>query len=116
MSWPGTLPATPIIGGYQEVFANNVVRSDMDTGYAKVRKRSTAAPKIYRFVYSLTAAQVTTLNTFFDTTINSGADTFTMTHPRTSASETWRIISPPEVMTSANTSDYRAVVNMEQLP
>ena len=114
MSWPGSLPAA-IADGYQEVFADNTIRSAMETGYPKVRKRSTAAPSMLSLVFHMTAAQVTTLNTFFSTTQNDGVDSFTMTHPRTDVTETFRFLSAPEISIS-NGIDYRVSIKLEQLP
>lgn len=114
-TWPVALPTAPIADGYQEIMPDNVIRSQMDTGYPKVRKRSTAAPYRLRLQYNMTASQVTTLVTFFETTLEYGVDTFTMNHPRTGSSETFRILSPPEI-SIADGVNYRVQINMEQLP
>ncbi len=113
-SWPGTLP-NPIADGYQEIMADNIIRTKMEVGLAKVRKRSTAAPVRFQLAYNMTAAQVTTLETFFNTTINGGVDQFSMANPRTAASENWRMISPPQV-TISSAPNYRVVVTMERIP
>lgn len=114
MSWPGSLPKA-IADGYQEIFPDNAIRSQMETGYPKVRKRSTAAPYKFRLLFNMTAAQVTTLETFFTTTINDGVDTFTMANPRTGSNDTFRITAPPDI-SIADGINYRVLVQMEQLP
>jgi hypothetical protein len=68
-TWPGTLPS-PISDGYQEIMADNSIRTQMEVGVAKVRKRSTAAPVKFQLAYNMTATQVITLKTFFNTTIS----------------------------------------------
>jgi|SaaInlStandDraft_3_1057020.scaffolds.fasta_scaffold35421_2 hypothetical protein len=113
-TWPGTLPS-PIADGYQEIMADNAIRTQMDVGLAKVRKRSTAAPVRFQLAYNMTATQVTTLETFFNTTINDGVDQFTMANPRTTVSENFRITAPPQITISSGTN-YRVVITMERLP
>jgi 3-isopropylmalate dehydratase small subunit len=113
-TWPATLPAV-IADSYQEIMANNAIRTKMDVGLAKVRKRSTAAPVQFQMAYNMTSAQVTTLETFFNTTINDGVDQFTMANPRTAVSETWRITAPPQV-TIVSSPLYRVIITMEKLP
>lgn len=113
-AWPGTLPS-PISDGYQEIFANNVIRTEMDVGIAKIRKRSTAAPVNFQLVYNMTAAQVTTLETFYETTTNFGADTFTMANPRTGTTENFRFVSPPQLSIPTGVR-YRVSIQFEQVP
>ena len=113
-TWPGTLPS-PISDGYQEIMASNAIRTKMDVGLAKVRKRSTAAPVQFQLAYNMTAAQVTTLETFWETTINSGVDQFTMANPRTTANETFRMTEPPQITISSGLN-YRVIISMERLP
>lgn len=114
MAWPGSLPGA-IADGYQEVFPDNVIRTQMETGYPKTRKRSTAAPYQLRLLFNMTKAQVATLYTFFSSTINDGVDSFTMTHPRTGASETFRMLNPPDI-SIADGINYRVLIQLEQLP
>ncbi len=44
LSWPPDLPQKFLIEGYSETPSENVLRSNMDVGPAKVRRRSTTAP------------------------------------------------------------------------
>lgn len=113
-TWPGTLPS-PTSDGYQEVMADNTIRSRMDTGLDKVRKRSTAAPILFQLSYNMTSSQVTTLETFFNTTINDGVDSFTMSNPRTGVLENFRIKAPPQITISSGVN-YRVLISMERIP
>ncbi|QLH37711.1 MAG: hypothetical protein HWD60_00095 [Defluviicoccus sp.] len=40
--WPSSLPQKPLVDGFSETAPNLVVRSPMDVGPAKVRRRATA--------------------------------------------------------------------------
>jgi hypothetical protein len=75
-NWPGTLPQKPNQSGYKEGRSNNVLATQMDTGPAKRRMRATTAPRPISFQMRLTATQVVTFNTFFDSTTHSGTDSF----------------------------------------
>ena len=113
-TWPSTLPA-PSPGAYQEVFPNNTIRSDMEVGPAKVRKRATSAPTKYKMSFEMDNTDINTLETFYRTTINEGADTFEMDDPRNGTTETFRMIGPPEI-SALSPIYYRANINMEKLP
>ena len=63
----------------------------------------------------LTTAQVATLETFYITTLNGGADTFTLNHPRTAVSSTWRFVEPPSY-TRVPPDHYHANLKLEILP
>ena len=96
-TWPGTLPqAFPI--GTTEAVQDGRVRSAMDAGPAKLRRRFTAVVRTYtlpaeRFVF--TDAQKATYETFFTSTLSGGTLEFDWTDPWPSAgTKTFRIVSP----------------------
>jgi hypothetical protein len=112
-TWP-TLPA-PIINSYSETLPDNVIRTSMDKGPAKVRRRTTANTAAMQYAMVLTAAQVATLSTFYTTTTLSGAQEFDYTHPRTGATVTARFTAPP-TYSDINGRAYRVEVALEILP
>jgi len=95
-TWPVTLPQTFDQSSYSEDFPEMVIRTKMDTGPDKIRKRFTAAPYNLSGSMKLTSAQTSTLDAFYYTTINAGADSFLFTHPRTLATIICRFLSPPK--------------------
>ena len=94
-AWPATLPQSPLVEGYSEETPDLVVRTSMDEGPAKIRRRFTANVRNITHNYLLTQAQVATLDTFFVTTLAGGALTFTFINPRTAATDTYRFRSQP---------------------
>ena len=96
--WPSTLPL-PEQEGYNEVQANNILRTAMDAGAPKQRRRYTAVYTTVKFQMTLTSTQTTTLMSFYNLV---GAGSFYWTHPRTSASVTARFIEPPILTAKAN--------------
>lgn len=105
----------PLVGTFQEVPANNTLRSTMERGPAKVRKATTANVYNIAFTVMLSTAQVATLQTFFTGDADYGATSFDFTHPRTGATVTARFTQPPEYY-DINGLYYRVNINMEILP
>lgn len=113
-TWPSTLPS-PSPGGYQEILPDNTIRTEMEVGPPKVRKRATSAPTQYSLSFEMDNTDVNTLETFYRTTINEGADPFTMDDPRNGTSETFRVVTAPEI-SALSPVYYRVNINMEKLP
>jgi hypothetical protein len=67
--WPVSLPP-PLVAGISYSSAPNVIRSQMDAGAAKVRRRFTAVPETVAFSLVLTEAQVQVLQDFVEITLS----------------------------------------------
>lgn len=80
--WPSSLPVAPELSGYAEGMGKQVLRTEMDIGPAKLRRRSTAAPRPYNMPITLTAAQLDTLTGFWQDDCQGGALAFVLRHPR----------------------------------
>lgn len=66
--WPSSLP-NPMLEGISYAPQSNVIRTQMDAGIAKTRRRFTAVPEDVAFSLFLTAAQVQTLQDFVAVTL-----------------------------------------------
>lgn len=93
--WPPSLPQRQLVDGYEETLPNIVVRTQMEAGAAKVRRRYTAAVTPVRCNVVLTAAQAETLRTFFVDTVAGGALPFDWVNPLSNAAATYRFVEPP---------------------
>ena len=82
-TWPASLPSAPLVGGFSETLPDTLIRTSMDVGADKVRRRSTVQVIDMKMAFLLSKAQLATLTTFFITTTNGGADKFTFDHPIT---------------------------------
>jgi len=88
--WPSApFPQSPQ-KGFTESVGVNVLRSPMDVGPAKMRRRG-ARPNTLNVQFILTSSQAATLETFVKTTLL-GTKRFNFLHPRTSSSVEVRII------------------------
>ncbi len=114
-AWPGALPTAPLIAGLRETLADNVVRTQMDQGPAKVRRRSTGNVKSLQVQYILTAAQKDLLITFFVTTLVDGSLSFDFDDPLAGSSATVRFIGPP-TFNAVNATTWSTALALEILP
>ncbi len=113
--WPVSLPL-PLSNTLQETPPQSLIRTQMDAGVPKVRRRSTATVRQLSFQVMLSASQVSTLDTFFLTTTLGGSEEFDYTHPRTGAAVTARFTAPP-TYADANTGDhFLTTIELEILP
>lgn len=116
--WPLTLPVEPFASSYTETPGRNIIRSPMDAGPAKLRHRGNR-PDSLTVVYAMTDAQISTLETFVNTTIR-GTSRFGWTHPRTLATVEARIVPTGEgsLYSLAYVSEdyWRVSLTIEVLP
>jgi len=113
-SWHTDLPAH-LINTFTETVPDNLIRSDMDKGPAKVRRRTTANVRAVAFTIACTPEQLAILDEFYTDTLASGADQFDYTHPRTGDAVQARFTQPP-TYTDLNGRAYKAQIALEILP
>jgi len=114
-SWPSSLPATPLMGNFEEAFPNQVVRSQLDVGPPALRRRSTMTITQMSVTFGLTQAQATTLTVFFETTLVYGTHAFKWYNPRTGCTIAARFIEPP-VLNARHFYWYTASLKLETFP
>jgi hypothetical protein len=81
--------------GFKESPPDNTIRTKMEVGPPKMRRRGTGAPRPINGQCYMTAAQVVTFDTFYDTTLYSGSLRFDWKNPRTGVSKELRFTAPP---------------------
>lgn len=118
VAWPASLPQKPLAEGFAEQMRKMGLRSAMDAGPAKQRRRFTAAVRTLKLRLRLTPAQVAALDTFWETDTAGGSLSFTWVHPRTGAGVTMRFIAdqPPDVQPVNRGLQYIASFDVEILP
>lgn len=112
-TWPATLPNPEI--DMEETAPNLVVRTDMDAGPPKVRRRHTSGVRPWRKRVVLTLAQVETFDEFFVDTLSGGASRFDFTNSRTGVSCEFRFVEPP-VYRRLGPDAYEVAMSWEQMP
>lgn len=83
-SWPGTLPARPLVNGSSLEEENNVAHAQADIGVGQTRPRYTAEGQFVTFTWRMSDAQVVIFDDWFhnhSTGIAGGAIEFAMNDP-----------------------------------
>ncbi len=76
--WPDNVPGCFILGSHNETDSDNLIRSQMDTGPAKVRRRTSAMPRQLSGTLRLTGQELKALRAFIKTALMDGALNFIM--------------------------------------
>lgn len=115
ITWPDALPAAPLLESFSETPADTAIRTDMEQGPAKTRRRTTAGVAMLTCVYLLSKSQTAALDAFFAEACAGGALGFVMTHPRTGLSVSCRFTQPPQYIPT-NGAYFKAQLKLEVLP
>ena len=115
-SWPGTLPQDPFAeDGAVYKPAANAVRTQMDAGAPKMRRRYTAVYEDLSFTLVLSKADLATLMTFITQTLQDVLP-FDWIDFRTGAAAVYRFKQRPHVTYYAGNGDYWTVaIDLELL-
>lgn len=107
-NWPSSLPQT-FLAGVSATDDESRLTTQMDAGPSTVRNRFTAITQTIKGGIILTGSEMTIFDTFFRTTLQHGALSFTWAHPVTGESATMRFKKKPEwvCMRSASTASAR---------
>lgn len=108
-TWPTSLKITR--DNYSESAPRTAIRSSMDVGPDKMRKRSSAQVRQVSFRLFLTDALLDTLDDFF---VANEALAFDFTDPRTDAAKRARFVEPPQY--SLKDTMWDVSVKLEYLP
>lgn len=113
-TWPAGLPQELPLGG-RESEPDMLLRSDMDAGPAKLRRRFSAAPRPFQMELAISDAQRTTLRTFYGTTLLGGALSFDWQALDNDAGAQYRFVEQP-AYSLVNSDTYRVSLSLEKLP
>jgi hypothetical protein len=114
ISFPAALEAQILNEGYGETPQTATIRTQMDAGPAKARRRFSARVDNLQLNFLLSDTDLDTLLTFYTTTSKEGSLRFNMTHPRTGATDEFRFIDAPGYNRAGN--HYRVSVPVEKMP
>lgn len=113
--WPITLQQLISESGFSYEIADTALRSDMDIGPQKVRRRFTKGVNTMSGSIYLTIAQYNIFYSFYNTTLNGGVLAFTFNHPITQVAYDWRFKGPARVQ-SIGGGNFTVDFTWEQLP
>lgn len=87
-AWPSTLPAAQA-QGYAFGPVDPVIRTDMEAGKPRARRRFTAMPTVIQVSWRFTQAQLGEFETFWHTTLSDGVAEFDVTLQNGTGFATW---------------------------
>lgn len=90
-TWPSSIEINRT--NYDETPPDRVIRTQMEAGFDKIRRRTTNAPRMVNLNLFLTDAEVATLDAFY---LANDALRFDFTDPRTDTAVKARFKSPPK--------------------
>lgn len=115
VTWPGTIPQNPLLPAYKETGMPNVVRTEVDVGTPKIRRRYTKELRPLGWSFIMTTAQLDDFDTFFWTTLGGGALPFDHTDPRTALTTSYQFSGEPTYIPLSGTR-WRVNTQVLKLP
>jgi len=112
VTWPTDLPQSPLIAGFGNEEQDAFVRTSMETGVDKIRRRYTGVATPYKWPLILTNTQKTSLSTFYQT---SGALSFSMTEPVLQVVKSFRFTKAPAYAPLSH-NRWSTILELEMLP
>lgn len=113
--WPATLPQFFQTDGLNEEKVDNAVRTAMEDGTIKVRRRFTKSAIKVTGTVMMTDAQKAILDAFFEDTCKDGALYFDWVLPSTGAAKTYIWMKPPKTA-AAGGLNWRAALELVTVP
>ncbi|QIG68379.1 hypothetical protein EVB74_044 [Rhizobium phage RHph_Y3_56_1] len=112
--WPNDLPKGFTLSSYQETRPNNVIYSEVSTGPAKARRRTTSNVWDQSGTMIMTYGQYRSFLSFISDTISDGAQAFWFPDRLGGADLLVRIKEPPKASLDANS--WQVSFALEVLP
>ena len=110
-----TLPPIPLSAGYEETAPDLVIRSQMDTGPQKVRRRFTAGVRPISCRISCTLEQLQIFDAFYVGPAG-GAVAWEWTHHVSHQTARFRFREPPKYAAVDNEALWWVTMSLEVLP
>lgn len=95
--WPTSLEQYVDADSFNYKYGETVLRSDVDIGPKKLRRRFTRPINTASVSFILHEGDFATFDTFYNTTTNAGVTPFDLAHPITGVVKQWRFTETPSV-------------------
>ena len=115
--WLASLPQKVNTEGFSFKAGDTVIRSDVDVGPQKVRRRFTAPIDAYTVSMDMTPDQMNDFREFYNVNLNGGVTEFEFTNPLTLAVENFRFSDVPTIVpVGSGGIHWRVTMSWEKLP
>ena len=118
VAWPAELPQDPLLAGYGDSPPETAIRTPMDVGPDKIRRRITAGVKPVAFSLDLTQSQKERLELFYETDTSGGSVRFDwVDHGATGTPPVeYHFRAPPSFRRFATSTKWIAALALEIMP
>lgn len=113
--WPVELQKYINTDSFNYAYGSTVLRSEMDLGPAKVRRRATKSVDMIDGAIDLPMVDFTIFDYFFRTQVNGGARVFDFAHPITRATIQVRFKTEPQIKAKGGTT-FVVSMSLEVMP
>jgi hypothetical protein len=115
-AWSTSLPQKLLIEGYGESVADVSIKSQMDVGPAKVRRRTSAAIRPVAGKMLMNSTQLSAFKTFYNTDLLGGSLRFSWVDPIFSTSTCEMRFTDPPSWSAIDFNTFEVNMNLEILP
>jgi hypothetical protein len=112
--WPANLDDCFIIAGYTEQKQPVAIRSEVEAGQPKVRRRFTRGVKFVSAAIKADRDQLNDFYSFFDVDLKGGVLRFEFQSPTSGTVREFRFLDPP-VVTPLTDKYFQVAMNLEQM-
>lgn len=114
--WPSTIQNFLSRDSFKYDFGETSIETEMDYGLKKKRRRFTKrVDELSCSIWLKTPTEYNTFNSFYDTTLNGGVDTFQFTNPISGNLEEFRFKDTPK-LTYIGGDTYKVDMNWIKIP
>lgn len=103
MTWPVSLPQSPLAGSFNVEYPDNVIATQMSSGASKRRLRDTAMPVTVSLTFRMNSVEFAAFDDWFKNTNKFGVNKFMWQSPLESTPSTYRIAGKPSVSVAGGT-------------
>ncbi len=114
-TWPVTLPQNVLVKGFSETLPDLVLRTPMESGPAKSRRRLSYNVRVIPCYIIVTQAQAAIFDTFYNTDLEGGALSFDWVSPRTGVAASLHFTGVPK-LTALSNQDWEIFMPLEIMP
>jgi hypothetical protein len=114
--WPVDLPQMVSQDNYQEARGRNTIRTPVDQGRPKARRRFTSSIQTFTVTVYLTADQADIFDDFWENTTAAGSLEFDWVHPRTQEAAVCQFTGDDPPPMTPDGAEFKATFQMIILP
>jgi hypothetical protein len=116
MIWPVTIPQDLLVDGYGEATPDVAIKSNMDVGPAKVRRRTTAAVRPITGKMVMTLTELGLFKSFYNTDLLGGSLRFDWTDPYDGSTAVEMRFTAPPSWSAIDPDHFEVSMALEILP